>query len=61
MFTVGIGLALTNWEAPCCWPLAWPWFTSIRAHVEERALLRVHGRAYSEYMLETKRFIPFVI
>jgi protein-S-isoprenylcysteine O-methyltransferase Ste14 len=61
MFNVGIGLALTNWGSTLLLAVGMAMVYIYRVHVEERALLRVHGRAYSEYMLETKRFIPFVI
>ena len=57
---VGFGLALGSWLALLCLILpitaAFLW----RVRVEEQALTEALGDAYREYMLRTKRLVPFV-
>jgi protein-S-isoprenylcysteine O-methyltransferase Ste14 len=60
MFT-GIGLALGSWISLALLFLVHCYLYGIRVAVEEKALLQTLGKPYREYMLRTKRFIPFVI
>jgi protein-S-isoprenylcysteine O-methyltransferase Ste14 len=60
MFNVGIGLALTNFLSVLFLALGMAAAYIYRVHIEEHALVKVHGVAYSDYMLQTKRFIPFI-
>jgi protein-S-isoprenylcysteine O-methyltransferase Ste14 len=57
---IGFGLALTNWMsvvlAVCCMLIGYAY----RIPLEERALVRGLGPAYSEYMGRTWRLVPFV-
>ena len=56
----GFGMTLTNWLAMflpvCCLAAAYAY----RIRVEEQALVRGLGPAYSEYMQRTWRLIPYV-
>ena len=61
LFNVGIGIALTNWASALILAAGMAAVYIYRVHVEEQALVRAHGSAYTEYMRQTKRFIPFVI
>lgn len=60
MFT-GVGVALGNWISVAVLLLAHGILYGIRVSVEERALLSTLGQPYKDYMLRTKRFIPFVV
>jgi protein-S-isoprenylcysteine O-methyltransferase Ste14 len=57
---LGVGLALGSWLSLLVFALEILLVYSRRIRVEERALLGTMGEAYREYMLRTKRFIPFV-
>jgi protein-S-isoprenylcysteine O-methyltransferase Ste14 len=56
----GLGMTLTNWLAmalpACCLAAAYVY----RIRVEEQALVRGLGPAYSDYMQRTWRLIPYV-
>jgi protein-S-isoprenylcysteine O-methyltransferase Ste14 len=57
---VGLGMTMTNWLAmflPACFLAAGYVY---RIHVEELALVRGLGPAYSDYMQRTWRLIPYV-
>jgi protein-S-isoprenylcysteine O-methyltransferase Ste14 len=57
---IGFGMTLTNWLAmfvPACFAIAG---YAYRITVEEQALVRGLGPAYSEYMRRTWRLIPYV-
>ena len=58
---IGIGLALGSWLSVAILFLAHCYLYGRRVAVEERALLDTLGTPYREYMLRTRRFIPFVI
>jgi protein-S-isoprenylcysteine O-methyltransferase Ste14 len=60
IFNLGLALALTNALATALVVVGMAVMYVYRVHVEERALLRVHKDAYSEYMRHTKRFVPFI-
>ncbi len=57
---LGVGLAVTNWASLLAL------FTCVlvghmyRVRVEEKALIRVIGQSYIDYIHRTRRFIPFV-
>jgi protein-S-isoprenylcysteine O-methyltransferase Ste14 len=57
---VGFGMTMTNWLAMflpvCCLAAAYVY----RIRVEEQALVRGLGPAYSEYMRRTWRLVPYV-
>jgi protein-S-isoprenylcysteine O-methyltransferase Ste14 len=57
---IGIGITMSNWLAMflpvCCLAVAYVY----RINVEERALVRGLGPAYTEYMRRTWRLIPYV-
>lgn len=57
---LGMGIAMTNWAALLAImagaAIGYAW----RVRVEERALCTDLGQPYREYMLRTKRFVPFV-
>ena len=57
---LGIGLALDNWISLAVLLAAVFIVYGYRVHVEERALAAVIGDPYRQYMLRTKRFVPFV-
>ena len=58
---IGIGLALCSWISLAILFFAHCYLYGRRVAVEERALLDTLGAPYREYMLRTRRFIPFVI
>jgi len=60
MYNVGIGLALTNWESTLLLTVTMIIAYAYRVHIEECALIDVHGQQYRDYMRRTKRFIPFI-
>jgi protein-S-isoprenylcysteine O-methyltransferase Ste14 len=57
---LGFGLALTNWLGLGLVVLGAVIGYSYRVRVEEQALVEGLGQPYLDYMLRTKRFIPFV-
>ena len=61
MTQIGIGLALGNWAGMLallvCVALAYAY----RISVEERALAAALGEPYRQYMLRTRRIIPFLL
>ena len=60
MFT-GVGLALGSWISVAILFLVHCCLYGIRVAVEEKALVETLGEPYRQYMLRTKRFIPFVV
>jgi protein-S-isoprenylcysteine O-methyltransferase Ste14 len=60
LYNLGIGLALTNWQSTILIIVGMIVIYVYRVRVEEKALLKVHKTDYSQYMLQTKRFVPFV-
>lgn len=57
---LGVGLAMTNWASLAALLLCVFLGHIYRVSVEEKALVRLIGEPYSEYMRRTKRFIPWV-
>jgi protein-S-isoprenylcysteine O-methyltransferase Ste14 len=57
---LGVGLALTNWLSVVIIGAAGAAAYYYRVLVEERALRTALGSRYQEYMMRTKRFIPFL-
>lgn len=57
---VGFGLAATNWLALLALVAGTVVAYGYRVHVEERALCKVLGDPYRDYMTRTRRFIPYV-
>ena len=57
---LGIGLALTSWLSIVIIVTAGAAAYYYRVGVEERALQSALGSRYQEYMMRTKRFIPFL-
>jgi protein-S-isoprenylcysteine O-methyltransferase Ste14 len=57
---LGVGLAVTNWVSLAVLLLCVFLGHIYRVGVEEKALVRMIGEPYSEYMRRTKRFIPWV-
>lgn len=57
---LGFGFAFTNWLCLVSVPLIVFLGFNYRANVEERVLVEALGEPYREYMMDTKRFIPFV-
>ena len=57
---LGVGLAMTNWASLVA--LLGCVFLGhfYRFRIEEKALIRTIGQPYIQYMLHTKRFIPWV-
>ena len=57
---LGVGLAMTNWASLVA--LLGCVFLGhfYRIRIEEKALIRTIGQPYIQYMLHTKRFIPWV-
>ncbi len=57
---VGLALSLQNWAA--AFAVLLPIFAAFvhRMNVEEKALSRALGSAYTDYMRRTKRLVPFV-
>ncbi len=60
MFT-GLGLALGSWISVAILFLAHCCLYGRRVVAEEKALADTLGAPYTEYMLRTKRFIPFLV
>jgi protein-S-isoprenylcysteine O-methyltransferase Ste14 len=60
MFT-GVGVALGSWLSVAVLFLSHSYLYGKRVAAEEKALVETLGKAYSDYMSQTKRFIPFVI
>lgn len=60
MFT-GLGLALGSWISVAILFLAHCYLYGRRVVAEEKALADTLGAPYTEYMLRTKRFIPFLV
>lgn len=60
MFT-GLGLALGSWISVAILFLAHCYLYGRRVVAEENALVDTLGAPYTEYMLRTKRFIPFLV
>jgi protein-S-isoprenylcysteine O-methyltransferase Ste14 len=58
---IGIGLALGSWISLAILFLAHCYLYGRRVFVEESAMLAALGEPYREYMMHTKRFVPFVI
>ena len=58
---IGVGVALESWLSVAILFLAHCYLYGRRVVAEEKALVQTLGGAYSDYMLRTKRFIPFVI
>jgi protein-S-isoprenylcysteine O-methyltransferase Ste14 len=56
----GVGLSAGNWVAPILYVVPWLAAHAYRIHVEERALLEVHGDRYRAYQRRTWRLVPFV-
>jgi protein-S-isoprenylcysteine O-methyltransferase Ste14 len=57
---VGTALALTNWlSVLILTTLTWAAYL-YRVYVEERALQQNLGSPYQQYMMRTKRFVPYV-
>jgi len=57
---IGVGLALQDWLSVAILFFAHCYLYGRRVVAEERALVATLGAAYADYMLRTKRFIPFV-
>ncbi len=57
---LGLGLALGNWAGLLAMLGIMAVAYAYRIRVEERALVTALGAPYQEYMLRTKRLIPFV-
>jgi len=57
---IGVGLALQDWLSVAILLFAHCYLYGRRVVAEERALVATLGAAYADYMLRTKRFIPFV-
>lgn len=57
---LGFGLATTNWLGLLLVLACSLAGYAYRVHVEEQALCTALGNDYREYMLRTRRFIPFV-
>ena len=57
---LGVGLAMTNWASLVAL-LACVFLGHVyRVRIEEKALIRVIGQPYLDYMRRTRRFIPLV-
>lgn len=57
---VGLGLAMGNWASVVLLLLGAGIGFAYRVHVEERALCADLGQPYRDYMLRTRRFVPYV-
>jgi protein-S-isoprenylcysteine O-methyltransferase Ste14 len=57
---LGILLCSTNWISLACFLVVVPGF-AYRIRVEERALIDALGDPYRDYMLRTRRLVPFVV
>jgi protein-S-isoprenylcysteine O-methyltransferase Ste14 len=60
LMNIGLGFALGNWASIALLTLATFAVYRYRIAVEERALLRVVGEPYREFMLTRRRLIPFI-
>jgi protein-S-isoprenylcysteine O-methyltransferase Ste14 len=60
MFT-GVGFALGSWISVAVLFVAHCYLYGRRVVAEEKALVDTLGDAYREYMLRTKRFLPFLL
>ncbi len=56
----GVGLSAGNWVSPILYVMPWLVAHAYRIHVEERALLEVHGERYRAYQRHTWRLLPLV-
>ena len=61
MMNIGIGLALGSWLSFVLLAIATIATYGYRVMVEERALLDAIGEPYRSYMMERKRFVPFIV
>jgi protein-S-isoprenylcysteine O-methyltransferase Ste14 len=57
---LGTGLALTNWLSVSIIVGVGVVTYAYRVYVEEQALATAMGQPYLDYMIRTKRFIPFI-
>jgi protein-S-isoprenylcysteine O-methyltransferase Ste14 len=57
---IGYGLALTNWLSLLIMVTVFLKIYTVRMVVEESALLEAFGDEYRQYMLRTRRIIPFL-
>jgi protein-S-isoprenylcysteine O-methyltransferase Ste14 len=57
---LGTGLALTNWLSVSIIVGVGIVTYAYRVYVEEQALATSMGQPYLDYMIRTKRFIPFI-
>ena len=57
---LGTGLALTNWLSTLIIAIFGAVGYAYRVRVEERTLASSLGESYRQYMLRTKRFVPFI-
>ena len=57
---LGMGIAMTNWAALLAIMVGAGIGYAWRVHIEEQVLCADLGRPYRDYMLRTKRFVPFV-
>jgi protein-S-isoprenylcysteine O-methyltransferase Ste14 len=60
LYNIGIGLVLTNLLSTIVLTLTMSAVYAFRVMVEEKALLKLHGERYRQYMRSTKRFVPFL-
>lgn len=58
---LGVGLAMTNWASLVALFLCVFSGHLYRVSIEEKALIKIIGQPYIEYMHYTKRFIPWVL
>lgn len=61
MMFIGLGLALGSWISVAILFVAHCYLYGRRVVVEEKALVDTLGAPYTEYMVRTKRFIPFLV
>ncbi|HJR11600.1 MAG TPA: isoprenylcysteine carboxylmethyltransferase family protein [Rhodanobacteraceae bacterium] len=59
MMFLGMGIAMTNWAALLVIMVGAGIGYAYRVRVEERALCEDLGQPYRDYMLRTKRFVPY--
>jgi protein-S-isoprenylcysteine O-methyltransferase Ste14 len=60
LILTGIGIALGNYLSMAILVLVPCYSYTVRVAAEERALLDTLGAPYRQYMMRTKRFIPFI-
>jgi protein-S-isoprenylcysteine O-methyltransferase Ste14 len=60
LFNIGIGVAMTNIMSILFLTLTMIMVYIYRVIVEEKALIKAHGNEYTDYMQQTKRFVPFM-